>query len=97
MQAAREFRPDLILVDLIAEGADGDYFTKQFHTDVILQNTPVVCLSSLRSGESVGSSGFLGGYSFSVTPVRIEELVRGVEELFFEQTQSVDLSNGVVS
>ena len=59
LQAAREFRPDLILVDLIAEGADGDYFTKQFHTDVILRNTPVVCLSSLRSEESVGSSGFL--------------------------------------
>lgn len=97
VQAAREFRPDLILVDLIAEGADGNYFTKQFHTDVLLRNTPVVCLSSLRSGESVGSSGFLGGYSFSVTPVRIEELVRGVEELFFEQTQSVELSNGVAS
>ena len=64
LQAAREFRPNLILVDLIAEGADGDYFTKQFHTDVILRNTPVVCLSSLRSGESVGSSGFLGATVF---------------------------------
>ena len=46
LQAAREFRPDLILVDLIAEGADGNHFAKQFHTDVLLRDTPVVCLSS---------------------------------------------------
>jgi PleD family two-component response regulator len=26
LEAARSFRPDLILVDLMAEGADGDFF-----------------------------------------------------------------------
>jgi PleD family two-component response regulator len=90
LEAARSFRPDLILVDLIAEGADGGFFTGEFHADAFLQDTPVVRLSSLRSGDAVDSNGTLDGYSFSIAPVRIEELVRGVEELFLEQTQSVD-------
>jgi hypothetical protein len=51
----------------------------------------VIRLSSLRAGEAVvDSSGTLDGYSFSIAPVRIEELVRGVDELCLEQTQSVD-------
>ena len=29
-EAARSFRPDLILVDLIAEGADGDFLAGSF-------------------------------------------------------------------
>jgi PleD family two-component response regulator len=91
LEAARSFRPDLILVDLIVEGADRDFFTRQFHADAFLQGTPVVRLSSLRAGEAVvDSSGTLDGYSFSIAPVRIEELVRGVDELCLEQTQSVD-------
>ena len=91
LEAARSFRPDLILVDLIAEGADGDFFTRQFRADAFLRGTPVVRLSSRRAGEAVvDSSGTLDGYSFSIAPVRIEELVRGVDELCLEQTQSVD-------
>jgi PleD family two-component response regulator len=88
LEAARSFRPDLILVDLIAEGADGELLTRQFHADPLLQNTPVVCLSSLRAEEAVDSSGMMSGYSFSVLPLRIEELVRGVEELFLK-TESI--------
>ncbi len=85
LSAARSFRPDLILVDLVADGAEADFITRQFRAEAFLKDTPVVCLNSLRSGAAVCSSGTLSGYDFSVTPVGIEELVRGVEELFFEQ------------
>lgn len=83
LETAHSFQPDLILIDLTTGGADGDFIAKQIRTDTILKDTPIVCLSSLRSGEAVASTGTLDGYSFSVTPVRIEELVGGVEELFF--------------
>jgi DNA-binding response OmpR family regulator len=90
LAAARLFRPDLIVVDLVADGAEGDVITRQFAADAILRDTPVVCLRSLRSSEAVGSSGTVGGYDFFITPVGIEELVRGVEELFFARAGSGD-------
>ncbi len=85
LAAARSFRPDVILVDLIANGAEGDLITRQFRADAVLKDIPVLCLSALRSGGAIDSSGTLGGYDFSVTPIGIEELVRGVEELFLAQ------------
>lgn len=85
LATARLFQPDLILLDLLAGDGEGDSITRQFRADAVLRDTPVICLRSLRSGEAVVSSGTLGGYDFSVTPVGIDELVRGVEELFFEQ------------
>jgi CheY-like chemotaxis protein len=40
LEAAPSFQPDLILVDLIAEGADGDFFTRQFHAEAFLPVRP---------------------------------------------------------
>ena len=40
-------------------------------------------LSSLKSENQIMSGGILSGYSFFAAPIRIEEILRGIDELLF--------------
>ena len=81
LHAARWFQPDLILLDVA--GADQQNLERQIQTDADLRETPVLCLNSLKPESQMVSGGILSGYSFFAAPVRIEEVLRSVEELLF--------------
>jgi PleD family two-component response regulator len=83
VQTARGFRPDLILLDTIPMSAEGQVLERQFASDAVLRHTPVVHLSSLKPESQMVSGGILSGYSFFAAPVRIEEVLRGVENILF--------------
>ena len=83
LQAARSFQPDLILLDTTASSPDGQVLERQIQTDALLRDTPLLRLSSLKSESQMVSGGILSGYSFFAAPVRIEEVLRGVEDLLF--------------
>jgi DNA-binding response OmpR family regulator len=83
LHSARWFQPDLILVDSVTATADRDMLARQVQADKELRDTPVVCLSSLRPESQMISGGILSGYSFFAAPIRIDEVLRGVEELLF--------------
>lgn len=83
LHSARWFQPDLILVDTTTASADREVLAKQIQTDSNLQETPFVCLSSLKSESEMVSGGILSGYSFFAAPVKIEDVLRGVEQLLF--------------
>lgn len=82
-KAARWFRPDLILFDLDASSPHCDEAAMELQADPVFCNTPVVFLSAhAASAESVASAGILSGYSFMANPIRIEDFVRYLAELF---------------
>ena len=83
MHSARWFQPDLILVDSAAASVDRDILARQVQADSNLRDTPVVCLSALRSESQMMSGGILSGYSFFAAPIRLDEVLRGVEQLLF--------------
>jgi CheY-like chemotaxis protein len=83
LHSARWFQPDLILVDGVAATSDRDMLARHVQADKELRDTPVVCLSSLRSESQMLSGGILSGYSFFASPIRVEDVLRGVEELLF--------------
>ncbi|HAF04242.1 MAG TPA: hypothetical protein DIT76_06775 [Spartobacteria bacterium] len=83
LQAARSFQPDLILLDTTASSPDGQVLERQIQTDALLRDTPLLRLSSLKSESQMVSGGILSGYSFFAAPIRIEEVLRGVEDLLF--------------
>ena len=83
LHSARWFQPDLILVDTTTANADREVLARQIQTDANLQQTPFVSLSSLKSETEMVSGGILSGYSFFAAPIRVEEVLRGVEELLF--------------
>ena len=83
LRSARWFQPDLILLDTVADSADREKLARQMQTDTALRATPLVSLSSLKSESQMVSGGILSGYSFFAAPIRVEEVLRGVEQLLF--------------
>jgi len=83
LQTARGFLPDLILLEALPTSPDGQVLERQIHADAVLKHTPVVHLSSLKPESQMLSGGILSGYSFFTAPVRIEEVLRGVENILF--------------
>jgi DNA-binding response OmpR family regulator len=81
INAARWFQPDLILVDTV--GQTQLDIEREVHSDTTLKDTPVLSLSSLRPESQMVSGGILSGYSFFAAPVRVEEVLHGVDELLF--------------
>ena len=83
VKTARGFQPDLILLDTLPTSPDGQVLERQFQSDAALKHTPVVRLSSLKPESQMLSGGILSGYSFFAAPVRIEEVLRGVDNILF--------------
>ena len=81
LETAHSFQPDLILLDAAPNSLDGQTLERQIHADIQLRDTPMVRLSNLKSESQVMSGGILSGYSFFAAPVRIEEVLRGIDEL----------------
>jgi two-component system, OmpR family, response regulator len=85
VHAARWFRPDLIMVDLTHPATDGTIIAQQLLNDRDLRHVPLLCLSNLVSERQFMSAGILRGYTFLAVPVKIEQLLRGIEQLLFGQ------------
>ena len=85
LKAARSLQPDLILLDTAATSPDGQLLERQIQTDALLRDTPLLRLSSLKSESQMVSGGILSGYSFFAAPIRMEEVLRGVEDLLFRK------------
>ena len=83
LETARGFQPDLILLDTAPTSPEGQVLERQFHNDAIFRDTPVVRLNNLKPESQMISGGILSGYSFFAAPVRIEEVLRGVETILF--------------
>jgi DNA-binding response OmpR family regulator len=83
LHSARWFQPDLILVDTATGSADREQLARQIQTDANLQDTPFISLSSLKPESEMVSGGILSGYSFFAAPIKIDEVLRGVEQLLF--------------
>lgn len=73
---AREFRPDVILLDVCMPGADGGDVAFQIHGDVGFKSTPIIFLTSLVSGKDASSNTVLrGGYEFLPKPASVTKVV----------------------
>ena len=83
LNSAKAFQPDLILMDTVSDGSDREQLAKNIQTDTILHDTPLVSLTSLKPESQMVSGGILSGYSFFAAPVRVEEVLKGVEEVLF--------------
>jgi len=83
LNAAKAFQPDLILLDNASDGSDREQLAKKIQSDTALHDTPMLSLSSLKPESQMLSGGILSGYSFFAAPVRVEEVLHGVEQILF--------------
>lgn len=79
--AAREFRPDLVLLDVIMPNLDGGDVAKQMKRDRTLRGTPIIFLTATVSKREAGDGGFnSGGELFLAKPVSVEALIACINE-----------------
>ena len=79
--AAREFRPDLILLDVMMPGVLGSEIAAQLQADPELRAIKFVFLTAMvTKEEALRSSGQIGGQAFIAKPISADDLCRVVEE-----------------
>lgn len=81
LAAAREFKPDVIFLDVVMPGADGGDVAQQIHADRNLKNVPVVFLTATVSPREAGEGGLQsGGALFLGKPVSTEHLIQCINQ-----------------
>lgn len=86
IQAAREFRPDLILLDVIMPGMLGSDIAAQLQADPELRAIEFVFLTgSVTKDEEKRSAGQIGGHTFVAKPFSADELCQVVDRRLHQQ------------
>lgn len=81
LETAQEFKPDLILLDVIMPGLDGGELAAKIKGDASLQRTPIIFLTAVVSPREAGkTSKVIGGFPFLAKPVSPEALERCIAE-----------------
>ena len=79
-QTAQNFRPDLILLDVVMRETDGGEVAARIKADPELQNTPIIFLTALLTRAEAKSGLSIEGHSSLAKPVSIPELIKAIEE-----------------
>ena len=79
-QSAQNFRPDLILLDVVMPETDGGEVAAQIQADPELQRTPVIFLTALVTETETKAGLRIQGHPFLAKPINIPELINGIEE-----------------
>jgi len=79
-QSAQNFRPDLILLDVVMPETDGGEVAAQIEADSELHNTPMIFLTALVTRAEAKSGLSIQGHPFLAKPVSIPELINAIEQ-----------------
>lgn len=82
LAAGREFKPDLLLLDVMMPDLDGGDVLAQFKDDSALRSVPVVFLTATVLKEDLAKQGgTIGGHPFIPKPFRAEVLLERIEKM----------------
>jgi CheY-like chemotaxis protein len=86
LQAAQEFGPDLVILDIMMRDQAGPVTASQLRSDARFRGLPVVFLSAASPRPpGPGGTGTLGGYPCLQKPVSTESLVAVIEKTLGEK------------
>jgi DNA-binding response OmpR family regulator len=90
LRAAREFDPDVILLDIVMPGMDGGDLSARFKEHPKLKDTPVIIISALvANNETADDAVAMSGDQIIVAkPVRMEKLRKSIDFALASQTGS---------
>jgi CheY-like chemotaxis protein len=81
LSAAREFQPELILLDVMMPGMDGGDVASRIKADPRLKDVPILFLTAIVSKSEAGTNGLSsGGGRFIAKPVKLDDLIQVIEE-----------------
>src|SRR3954468_22172369 len=79
-QSARNFRPDIILLEVVMPETDGGEVAARVEADPELQKTPIIFLTALVTRAEAKSGLNIQGHPFLAKPVSIPELINAIEQ-----------------
>jgi len=80
--AAKVFKPDLILLDVLMPLMDGAQVAAKIKDDEETKNIPIVFLTAATTREEADSrGGLIGGYPFIAKPILPAELIIQIEQM----------------
>ena len=89
LPVAREFRPEMILLDVDMPGQDGGEVARRIDADPLLRGTPILfftsLISTLEAGDRITTRG---GMRFLAKPLNPKVLVRVIDEIMAEKAVS---------
>jgi len=80
LTTARQFEPDLILLDVCMVDGDGGDVAFRVRKDPLLQHVPIVFLTSIISEHEAQDGNMLHGpFPFLAKPVRLKQVIACIE------------------
>ena len=81
LSAAREFKPDLVLLDVMMPDLDGGDAAAQLQADPFLGQTPIVFLTAAVKREELSAKdGMIGGFPYIAKPLNIKGVIQAIEK-----------------
>ena len=85
VQAAREFKPDLIFLDVMMPDMTGDEISAQLKEDEELSRIKFIFMTAIVTRDETESMGTnIGGHMFLAKPVKTDELLATIERVLGE-------------
>ena len=78
-QTARNFRPDLIFLDVVMPDRDGGEIAAQIQADPELHGTPIIFLTAVVTRSEAKTGLHIDGHPFLAKPINIWELIDAIE------------------
>ena len=86
LAVAREFRPDMVLLDVDMPGQDGGEVARDIQADPILRGTPILFFTSLISRTEAGDHVTIrGGMRFLAKPLNPKILIDTIDQVMAEK------------
>ena len=79
-QTAHNFKPDVILLDIVMPQMDGGELAIQIEADSELQDTPIIFLTALATHGEAKSGLQVQGHPLLAKPIHIPDLIDAIEK-----------------
>jgi CheY-like chemotaxis protein len=79
-QTAHNFKPDVILLDIIMPKMDGGELATHIESDRELHDTPIIFLTALVTHGEARGGLHIQGHPFVAKPISIPELIEAIEK-----------------
>jgi CheY-like chemotaxis protein len=82
LQVARDFQPDVVLLDVMMPDGDGGSVAAEFASDPDLSNVPIMFLTAAIKSNEVGrkGAGYIAGRLYIAKPVQADNLIALIQE-----------------